>query len=89
MRQQNWRSAPIWWCCGIGRAPGSALIPQIERVPRATHSHSPTLVIQASLVPSGILTARLLGPEGRGYLALAMLVPVVLVMVGTLGLHRP
>lgn len=45
----------------------------------------PTLVIQGSLVVSGILTARLLGPEARGYLALGMLLPTVLTVVGTLG----
>ena len=34
---------------------------------------------------SGILTARLLGPEARGHLALAIVLPTVLVVVGTLG----
>ena len=45
----------------------------------------PTIAIQLSIAVGGILTARLLGPEGRGYLALAILVPTVLVMVGTFG----
>ncbi len=46
----------------------------------------PTLLIQGSIVFSGILSARLLGPEARGYLALAILIPTVTALVGTFGL---
>jgi O-antigen/teichoic acid export membrane protein len=44
------------------------------------------LVGQAALVVTGIATTRTLGPTDRGYLALIILVPVVLMLVGTLGL---
>jgi len=44
------------------------------------------LVGQAALVVTGIVTTRTLGPTDRGYLALIVLVPVVLMLVGTLGL---
>ena len=41
---------------------------------------------QGALVVTGVLVARTLGPEDRGYLALVFLVPVILQQVGTLGL---
>ena len=41
---------------------------------------------QGALVVTGVLVARTLGPEDRGYLALIVLVPIILVQVGTLGL---
>jgi O-antigen/teichoic acid export membrane protein len=41
---------------------------------------------QAALVVTGIVTTRSLGATDRGYLALVVLVPVVLQLVGTLGL---
>jgi O-antigen/teichoic acid export membrane protein len=41
---------------------------------------------QAALVVTGIVTTRTLGATDRGYLALVVLVPVVLQLVGTLGL---
>ena len=44
------------------------------------------LVGQAALVVTGIATTRTLGPTDRGYLALIILVPVVLMLIGTLGL---
>lgn len=43
---------------------------------------------QALLVMSGILSARILGPEGRGYLAFLVLAPVILATVGGLGLPQ-
>jgi O-antigen/teichoic acid export membrane protein len=42
--------------------------------------------LQASLVVSGVLAARLLGPEGRGSFALLVLFPTVLFQLGSLGL---
>jgi O-antigen/teichoic acid export membrane protein len=38
------------------------------------------------LVLSGVLVARALGPEDRGYMALVLLVPSVIALVGSLGL---
>ena len=42
--------------------------------------------IQALLVVSGVLAARILGPEDRGYLALLALSPIILSELGNLGL---
>ena len=44
------------------------------------------VVTQAALAISGILLARTLGPENRGYLALLLLWPAILSQVGGLGL---
>lgn len=44
--------------------------------------------IQIALVISGALSARLLGVRGRGYLALLMLLPNLLVLIGGLGLPQ-
>src|SRR6187200_2733544 len=44
------------------------------------------LVGQGVLVLSGVLVARMLGVDGRGYFALLVLFPTVLVQVGSLGL---
>jgi O-antigen/teichoic acid export membrane protein len=44
------------------------------------------LLGQLALIPSGVIMARALGVEGRGYLALVMLVPFVLAQYGSLGL---
>jgi O-antigen/teichoic acid export membrane protein len=41
---------------------------------------------QATLVVSGVIVARVLGPAGRGELALIVLLPTVLVQLGGLGL---
>lgn len=41
---------------------------------------------QAVLVVSGVLVARALGPEDRGYMALVLLVPSLLALVASLGL---
>ena len=46
------------------------------------------VVGQAVLVISGILVARLLGPEKRGYLALLVIFPVILSQLGSLGLPQ-
>lgn len=43
---------------------------------------------QIALVITGVITARALGPEDRGYLALVILVPAVLHGLGALGLPR-
>jgi enterobacterial common antigen flippase len=42
--------------------------------------------IQAAIVVSGTLIARMLGPDGRGYLAALILWPWVIVLVGNLGI---
>ncbi len=41
---------------------------------------------QSLLIVTGVLTARLLGPEDRGYLALLVLIPAILWQAGSLGL---
>ena len=41
---------------------------------------------QAVMVVSGVIAARLLGPEDRGYLALLVLVPLIVAKVGGLGI---
>ncbi len=41
---------------------------------------------QAVLVVSGVIVARMLGPENRGYLALLVLAPLVLAQAGALGI---
>lgn len=43
---------------------------------------------QAVLLISGILVARVLGPEGRGYLAILVVFPVVLSQLGSIGLPQ-
>jgi O-antigen/teichoic acid export membrane protein/O-antigen ligase len=45
-----------------------------------------TLIGQLVLVASGVIVARMLGPENRGYLALLILVPLIVAKVGGLGL---
>lgn len=45
-----------------------------------------SLVGQAALVVTGVIVARALGPTDRGHLALLLLLPSVLLQVGTLGL---
>ncbi len=45
-----------------------------------------SLVLQGALLVSGVLTARLLGVEGRGYLVLLMLIPLALAPLVALGL---
>lgn len=51
-------------------------------------SLSVALLGQGALVVSGVLAARMLGLEDRGYLALAVFVPVVLAQVAHLGLPQ-
>lgn len=41
--------------------------------------------LQGALLASGVLTARMLGADGRGYLALLMLFPIALSQLGGLG----
>jgi len=47
---------------------------------------SAALAAQAALVVSGIVFARMLGPQSRGDLALVMLIPALIYQVGNLGL---
>src|SRR5579864_1427402 len=49
-------------------------------------SLSATVIGQASTAGSGILAARMLGVQGRGYLALLILWPSILVGIGGAGL---
>jgi O-antigen/teichoic acid export membrane protein len=44
------------------------------------------LVIQSAVMVSGILVARMLGPENRGHLAFIVLAPLILSQIGNLGL---
>jgi O-antigen/teichoic acid export membrane protein len=52
----------------------------------STGATDATLVILATI--TGILVARLLGPEGRGQFAIAILWPSVIVAIGNLGLRE-
>ncbi len=45
-------------------------------------------IAQGALLVSGILAARLLGPENRGHLALLTLIPVVICQLGMLGVEK-
>jgi O-antigen/teichoic acid export membrane protein len=57
------------------------------RVRRATLGTVATAFVgQAVLVVSGVIVARMLGPENRGYLALMVLVPIVVAQAGSLGM---
>lgn len=49
-------------------------------------SVSSMLVVQGALVVTGVLTARMLGVENRGHLALMLIFPPVLTQVGSLGI---
>lgn len=49
-------------------------------------SLSAGVAVQLALVVSGVLSARLLGVEDRGYLALLMMFPAILTQLGGLGL---
>jgi O-antigen/teichoic acid export membrane protein len=63
------------------------LIPAVKGTRRASlESLAAGFVGQGSLIISGVLLARLLGPEQRGYLALLVLWPAVISRVGELGL---
>ena len=42
--------------------------------------------VQAALVVTGVLVARMLGPDGRGYLAALILWPLVITQLGNLGI---
>src|SRR3954471_15100982 len=44
------------------------------------------VVAQLSLAVSGVLSARLLGPTDRGYLAIVILVPSIISQAGSLGI---
>jgi O-antigen/teichoic acid export membrane protein len=46
-----------------------------------------SLIIQASTVVTGVLLARELGPKGRGELAIAMLVPMLVAALGTVSVY--
>jgi enterobacterial common antigen flippase len=43
------------------------------------------VAMQAALIASGVVVARVLGPEGRGHVALLMLIPSLLYQLGSLG----
>lgn len=45
-----------------------------------------SFVLQSALVISGVLVARMLGPQNRGFLALLILWPTVIARVGSLGI---
>jgi O-antigen/teichoic acid export membrane protein len=70
-----------------GKLSERMLSKQLSYVRRSTiGSMLSGLAAQSGLLVSGILSARILGPEDRGYLALLMLAPLVLCHVGGLGL---
>ncbi len=57
---------------GVGRSVGGSLIASVS--------------VQLLLVASGVLVARALGPEGRGYLALLIVIAGICLLVAGLGL---
>ena len=52
----------------------------------ALGSMSAGFALQGALLVSGVLSARVLGPENRGYLALLILVPTIVAQIGSHGL---
>jgi O-antigen/teichoic acid export membrane protein len=65
----------------------AALLPAVKGTRRASiESLAAGFVGQGSLIITGVLLARLLGPEQRGYLALLLLWPALISRVGELGL---
>ena len=65
----------------------AALTPAVNGMRRASaEAVFVGLIGQGALVISGVLLARQLGPEQRGYLALLMLWPIVISKIGELGL---
>ena len=58
----------------------------MRRRDQAANSVVPSLLIQVALVASGVLSARLLGPELRGHLAFALLLPGVVAVFVSLGM---
>lgn len=65
----------------------ASFVPAIEGMRRASaESVLIGLAGQGALVISGVLLARSLGPQDRGYVALLMLWPIVIAKVGELGI---
>ncbi len=67
-----------WWRVDLRIPSGGAVVGSLASVG----------VTQLALIVTGVVTARTLGPADRGYLALVILVPTVLHIVGALGLPR-
>ena len=70
---------------------GSSSATEVGRPPRSltgatSASIAVGLAVQACLVVTGPLLARMLGPEGRGHFAALLLWPAVMASVGTLGI---
>lgn len=61
-------------------------MPFARRHAEVASSITAGLLIQGSLVVSGPLGARILGPEDRGHLALLLILPAILAHIATLGL---
>jgi O-antigen/teichoic acid export membrane protein len=70
---------------GIPRA-HAPLVGRLRRERDTVVSLSAGFTQQLLLVVTGVLTARLLGPEDRGYLALLLLIPAILWQAGSFGL---
>lgn len=73
----------------IEKAPVAASA-QVQFSSRRAYAHTfaATVAIRCLGVVSGVLAARLLGPEGRGELAVIMFLPVLLFSVGEIELPR-
>jgi O-antigen/teichoic acid export membrane protein/O-antigen ligase len=69
--------------CALGPPPDPRVIGGHRRA--VAGSLTAGVVSQLVLVVSGVLAARLLGPEDRGYLALVVLVPLILAQIGHMG----
>lgn len=83
--------------CSMEAAPAAAAThisgepktrPRFSRRRAYAHTISATVVIRGVGVVSGVLAARLLGPAGRGELAVIIFLPMLLVPVGELELPR-
>lgn len=78
-------SAPLLQHVGTMRVPASLRRPSASRARQIGGSLGASVVIQLSLLASGILTARSLGPTGRGDLAILFILPSVALQLACVG----
>jgi O-antigen/teichoic acid export membrane protein len=77
-------------CVAIGVTPATVMVgaPRFSSKRAYAQTFAATFVIRCLGIFSGVLAARLLGPQGRGELAAIILLPMMLVPVGELELPR-
>jgi O-antigen/teichoic acid export membrane protein len=73
---------------GFNREPDNAAPKRFSARRAYAHTFTASVIIRCLSVISGVLAARLLGPTGRGELAVIMFLPVLLVPIGELELPR-